>query len=208
MEDSKMSLGDVLNAMNDYTIADGDILKNINTDERVIVNNGDLNFLTFNDYVSNVVPLVNGMIDAWWELEESAHVSVSPEMAVEILSNGRSVRIGKDSDVYPVETTGEMFEVLELLGLKDAEYTALRADVEYLNELKEESEQKSRGRTSESEAWAMLIDRYLFDKPVKEIAEKFNTSLRNAYYILDGTYYPNTFKRFNQLVETGELYID
>lgn len=209
MEETKMSLGDVLNAMNDGTIADGDIIRNLGTDERVIIDNGDLKYLTFNDYISNAVPLVNGMIDAWWAMEERAHVVVTPDKAVEVLSHGKSVRIGSGSDVYPVETTSQLFDVLDILGLKDVEYTALRSDLEHIKQLKEleEDEQKSRGRTSESEAWAMLMDRYLFDFPVKDIAGKFGTSLRNAYYILDGTYYPEVYKRFNQLVETGELYV-
>lgn len=209
MEETKMRLGDVLNAMNDGTIADGDIIRNLGTDERVIIDDGDLKYLTFNDYISNVVPLVNGMIDAWWVMEEKAHVVVTPDKAVEVLSHGKSVRIGSGSDVYPIDSVSQLFDVLDILGLKDVEYTALRSDLEHINQLKEieEDERKSRGRTSESEAWAMLMDRYLFDKPVKEIAGKFGTSLRNAYYILDGTYYPEVYKRFNQLVETGELYI-
>ena len=210
MEETKMSLGDVLNAMNDGTIVDGDIIRNLGTDERVIIDNGDLKYLTFNDYISNAVPLVDGMINTWWIMEERAHVIVTPDKAVEVLSHGKSVRIGSGSDVYPVDSTRELFDVLGMLGLKVVEYTALRSDLEHIKQLKEleEDEQKSRGRTSESEAWAMLMDRYLFDFPVKDIAGKFGTSLRNAYYILDGTYYPEVYKRFNQLVETGELYVE
>lgn len=209
MEETKMSLGDVLNAMNDGTIADGDIIRNLGTDERVIIDNGDIKYLTFNDYISNAVPLVDGMINAWWIMEERAHVVIAPDKAVEVLSHGKSIEISSGSDLYLVNTSSELFTILEQIGLKDVEYKVLRSDINEINSLKkmEEDEQKSRGRTSESEAWAMLMDRYLFDFPVKDIAGKFGTSLRNAYYILDGTYYPEVYKRFNQLVETGELYV-
>ena len=209
MEETKMRLGDVLNAMNDGTIADGDIIRNLGTDERVIIDNGDLKYLTFNDYISNVVPLVSGMIDSRWVVEERAHVAVPPDKAVEVLSYGKSIEISSGSGLYLINTVSELFSILEQIGQKDVEYKVLRSDLDHTNQLNEmaEDEQKSRGRTSESEAWAMLMDRYLFDFPVKDIAGKFGTSLRNAYYILDGTYYPEVYKRFNQLVETGELYI-
>lgn len=202
------NLGIVLTDIANNLLIEGDILSNLDTGERAIVKDRGLYFLTFNNYISNEVPIVSGMVDAQWELEQQSIEAISLSEAIHLLARRVPVTtLSDDRGYYTLRTVDEFLD-------------AVKADIDVLDndffttgeKPKEEPERddvtKYHKRTSETEAWGMLMDRYLFHKPVKEIATKYAVSVRNVYYILDGTYYPKVYQRFSRMLEEGELQFD
>lgn len=198
------NLGQVLEDIETGLIIDGDVLTNLDTNERVVLKDGNLHFLTMGGYVSNEVPLVRGMIQARWSVEEREFEEVSIAEAFEHVVNGNKIFIKTPIDSNTVENVSDLLqEVLDpsLVKLVESGEASLYVSIDDV------ASSKYARKTTETEAWAILMDRTFFDFTAEELSEKYGISLRNVYYILDGTHYKDVHDRFNQLVETGELYV-
>lgn len=211
MENS--SLGNILTMIADGSLRNGTIITNKDTGERVIINEGSLHFLTINNYISNEVPLVRGMIDATWEIQADPYENVHLYEVFDYLVKGVEVIVQEprvkpdpeaDSDWRDLGTVSTVEDFLLLFSGFEYFVDDL-SSLSYLIKQKDMDKPKGSRKTTETDAWAILMDRYIHMFPVKEIAGKFDISLRNAYYIVDGTYYPDVFERFNRLLEKGEL---
>lgn len=196
------NLGEVLIAIVNKGIGEGDVLTNLSTGERVIVKEGSLHFLTFNDYVSNEVPLVHGMVTAQWELEKKSFNEVTLAEALEAVVRGTTVYL---DDRTKVDSVADLLEEAEhIIDVSDSKLENLVFRVK----ADDAEPNKHARKTTKTEAWAILMD-YNFElMSAKNIADKYGVSLRTVYYILDGTFYAEVYERFNQLVEAGELYFE
>src|SRR5699024_12789314 len=87
------NLGEVLIAIANKEMGGDDVLTKLSTGERVIVKNGSLHCLTFNDYVSNEVPLVHVMVTAQCELENKTFEVVKLVEALEAVVRGAAVYV-------------------------------------------------------------------------------------------------------------------
>lgn len=203
------TLEEVIRQIGTGDLTDGTILVNVDTNERVIVQEGSLHFLTLNDYVSNTVPLVSGMISSKWEAVPTVDglESITIDEAITKLVYGENVTIKRPgaspgNDLHTFETLGELLDYIESLEHMNDVQVALSQEF-YL--LPVDTKKKYGRKTTETEAWGMLLDNKMFGFSAQKIAYKYDISLRNAYYILNGTYYPTVYEKFNTMLREGEL---
>lgn len=200
------SLGQLVLAIESGELIDGDKLTNADTGEQVVVKDKGLYFVTFNGYISNEVPLVASMVNSDWELEDRTYSlqKVDLAQALEALLDNVAVYNYDNKTMEVMENLDDFITVmLEYAGDCELLEDFLRGDF-YLKEPLKKPSKFSR-KTSETEAWGMLMDKHLFGKSAQEIADKYDISVRNVYYVLDGTHYPKVKERFMTMLEKGEL---
>lgn len=192
-------LGKLLEDVKDGTIIDGSIIINEDTGERVLLREGSMHFLTSGDYVSEEVPLARGMILAKWSVEKPKHKLIDVAEAFKKVADGIPVKVNG-------KTTSSVEELLTELVILQALSLSKANGVTYAIDHKHSSPSKFARKTTETDAWAILMDSNFLGYSAEKISDKYGISIRNTYYILDGTHYGDVHKRFHQLRETGELH--
>lgn len=200
MEKHYDGIVEVLQALEAGDIQEGDILNNLDSGERIIFHKGKFRYLIAGDYLSNEVTLSKDTVTAVWAVYKPLTKEISTKTAFELVLGGKEVIVG---DLDYITTTVNTFEGL-LMAIEDE----ARSTENYLLSVKlhanadvlEENETSGR-RTTETEAWAILLDRHLEGFSAEELSDKYGTSIRNIYYILDGTYYKNVHEKFFNVFE-------
>lgn len=195
------NLGDVVSAIVKGSLIDGNVLTSKDTGERVIVKDQGLYYLTLNDYVSNEVSLVKGVVTSSWELEEPLQEELTVAEAINHLVEG-----------YPVEFRHEDYGRELLHDIEDF-LVAVKSDLDifmegkyYERERKEPKPQaKYRKRTTEHEVWGILNDYYVHDFSVSALADKYGMTKRNVYFIIRGAYFQVIHSVFMRQYEEGVL---
>lgn len=194
-------LGSLLEEVQTGTISNGTILTNEDTGERVVIQEGSFHFLTKGDYVSHEVPLTRGMILAKWSIEKPDYQLIDIVEAIDKVSKGATVMLNG----IDVSTTREL---LQELTIHQAVSLSKLNGLTYAVDAEQVSPNKFARKTTETDAWAILMDANLMDYPAERISDKYGISVRSVYYILDGTHYTSVHTRFFQLLESGELYFE
>lgn len=196
------NLGDVVSAIANRTLIDGSILTNVDTNERVIVRDQGLYFLTINDYVSNEVSLVKGLVTSSWELEEPMLDELTVAEAINHLVEGHSVEFRHED--YGKELLHDIEDFL----------AAVKSDLDIFMEgnyydrgerRAPEPQAKYRRRTTDSEVWGILMDYYVHDRTVSDLANKYDMTKRNIYFITSGAYFQDIHRDFMNQYHEGVL---
>lgn len=194
-------LGKLLEDVKNDTVKDGSILTNEDTGERVLLRGGTMHFLTSGDYVSEEVPLSRGMIMARWSVENPKHKLIDVVEALSKVADGIPVKVN-GKEVTTMNAMLSEMVIAQALSLSKAN------GMTYAVDHKHSSPSKFARKTTETDAWAILMDSNFLGYSAEKIADKYGISLRNTYYILDGTHYEKVHQRFHQLREAGEIYFD